>query len=99
MQGERGVLCTRASETPACAASGAGEVFADESYGDEGPAGEDQVYAHQEADRPVGRAGELGEDEDADQEAGDAAEPDKAGALPAAAGEGDGDPGHAHEEE
>ena len=65
----------------------------------EGPAGEDQVYAYQEADCPVGGAGELGEDEDADQEAGDAAEADQAGALLAAGGEGDDDAGEAHEEE
>src|SRR5882762_8888029 len=48
--------------------SALGEVPTHESYRGQGPAGEDQVYAHQEADCPVCRAGELGQDEDADQE-------------------------------
>ena len=71
----------------------AGEVFADQGDGDQCPAGEDQVDADQEADRPVGGARQLGQDEDPDQEARDAAEPDQAGPLLPAGGEGDGDPG------
>ena len=66
-------------------ASAAGEVFADESHGGEGPAGEDQVDTDQKADRPVGGAGELGKDQDADQQAGEAAEADQPGVRLAAA--------------
>src|SRR6476659_6866530 len=55
----------------------------------QGPAGEDQVDADEEADRPVGAARELGEDQDADQEAGDAAEAEQAGVRLAAGDKGD----------
>ena len=67
------------------ASGGAGEVFADQGYRDQGPARKYQVDSDEEADRPVGGAGELGEDEDADQQAADAAEADQAGARLAAA--------------
>src|SRR5882757_10078316 len=66
-----------------------GKLAAERGDRGEGPAGEDQVDADEKADRPVGGAGELGEDEDADQQAGDAAEADQAGVRLAAADEGD----------
>src|SRR6476659_1995556 len=58
--------------------------------GDRGqrPAGEDQVDADEEAARPVGRVGPLGEDEDADKDPGDAAEAEQAGIRLAAGDEG-----------
>src|SRR5262245_46817000 len=77
----------------------AGEVFAEQRDRGQRPAGEDQVDADQQADRPVGGAGELGEDEDPDHQAADAAEADQAGVRLTAAEEGDGDPSQAHEEE
>ena len=73
-------------------ASRRGRGLCHEGDGHEGPAGEDQVYSDEEADGPVGGAGELDEDEDADQQAAEAAEADEAGALLAAGEEGDGRP-------
>ena len=52
--------------------------------------------------RPIAQSAELGNlarIEDADQQAGDAAEAEQAGVRLAAGDEGDGDPGQAHEEE
>ena len=43
---------------------GPGQISAEHRHRGQRPAGEDQVDADEEADRPVGAAGELGEDED-----------------------------------
>src|SRR5262249_7492681 len=70
-----------------------GQIFAEQRNGGQRPAGEDQVDADEEADRPIGAVWPLDEDEDADQQAADAAEADPARVRLAAGDKGDSGPG------
>src|SRR5215475_13734885 len=61
------------------------KFLADLGDRDQRPAGEDQVDADEQADRPIGAGGELGEDQDPDDQPADAGEADPARVRLAAA--------------